>query len=104
MVRRLISTSSASDLEMLRCSPTCSTGTDQAAIAPMLSAFFSKSLSGAITLNEFINGCERMKGQAKGIDVHLLLLKCHHIYEKLDRLDALARGTPFQATSRDGIE
>ena len=60
-----------------------------------------KCLSGAITLNEFINGCERMKGQAKGIDVHLLLLKCHHIYEKLERLDVLARGTPFQATNCD---
>jgi len=72
--------------------------------AQMLADLLDRDGSGAITLNEFINGCERMKGQAKGIDVHLLLLKCHHIYEKLDRLDALARGTPFQATSRDGIE
>ena len=55
---------------------------------------------GGITLNEFINGCERMKGQAKGIDVHLLLLECQHLHEKLDKLDAFTRGVPYQASAK----
>ncbi|CAE7697803.1 Cacna1e, partial [Symbiodinium pilosum] len=71
--------------------------------ARTLADLLDRDGSGTITLNEFINGCERMKGQAKGIDVHLLLLECHQMQEKLDRLDAATRGVPYQPSSKQSF-
>ncbi|CAJ1409644.1 unnamed protein product [Effrenium voratum] len=63
--------------------------------AQMLADLLDRDGSGGITLSEFINGCERMKGQAKGIDVHLLLTECIQIHEKVDRLAADFHGVPY---------
>jgi len=54
--------------------------------AKLLAELLDHDNSGDISLDEFITGCERMRGEAKGIDVHLLMMECYQIHEKLDRL------------------
>ncbi|OLP93558.1 Voltage-dependent P/Q-type calcium channel subunit alpha-1A [Symbiodinium microadriaticum] len=63
--------------------------------ASLLAELLDRDGSGDISLQEFIAGCERMKGEAKGIDVHMLLLECSVLNEKLDVLHENLTGQRF---------
>ena len=63
--------------------------------ASLLAELLDHDGSGDISLNEFITGCERMKGEAKGIDVHRLLMECACLHEKLDALHETLTGHRF---------
>lgn len=54
--------------------------------AKLVAELLDHDNSGDISLHEFINGCERLRGDAKGIDIHLLLMECYQINDKLDQL------------------
>mmetsp|Transcript_52691 Transcript_52691/g.122883 ORF Transcript_52691/g.122883 Transcript_52691/m.122883 type:complete len:284 (+) Transcript_52691:1126-1977(+) len=60
--------------------------------ASLLAELLDPDGSGDISLNEFITGCERMKGDAKGVDVHMLIMECSILHEKMDALHASLTG------------
>ncbi|CAJ1379027.1 unnamed protein product [Effrenium voratum] len=60
--------------------------------ASMLAALLDRDGSGEITLREFIAGCERMKGQAKGVDVHIVLTEIEHLVERIAHVEKLLTG------------
>ncbi|CAJ1401229.1 unnamed protein product [Effrenium voratum] len=68
--------------------------------AKMLAQLLDRDGSGEVTLTEFIAGCDRMRGEAKGVDVHLLLLECYQISERIERLEKALPGSPPPTPTR----
>lgn len=68
--------------------------------AKLVAELLDHDNSGDISLHEFINGCERLRGDAKGIDIHLLLMECYQINDKLDRLQDSSSAFNPQARGR----
>jgi len=83
-------TISSDEIQFLLHDPVMSAYFDMIGFRPgdarLLAELLDHDNSGDISLDEFITGCERMRGEAKGIDVHLLMMECYQIHEKLDRL------------------
>merc|ERR1712083_506021 len=42
--------------------------------------------SGEVDMDEFVSGCMRLKGSAKGIDIHTLMLMVNKMNTKMDLL------------------
>ena len=71
--------------------------------AALLAELLDRDGSGDITITEFIAGCERMRGEAKGIDVHMLLLECSVLNEKLDALHENLTGQRFSGVRNGSV-
>ncbi|CAK9091399.1 Sodium channel protein type 4 subunit alpha (SkM1) (Sodium channel protein skeletal muscle subunit alpha) (Sodium channel protein type IV subunit alpha) (Voltage-gated sodium channel subunit alpha Nav1.4) [Durusdinium trenchii] len=93
-------TISADEIQFLLEDPMMSAYFDMIGFRPgdakLLADLLDYDNSGDISLDEFISGCERMRGEAKGIDVHLLMMECYQINAKLDalRLNSSKREAP----------
>lgn len=83
-------TISSDEIQFLLHDPVMSAYFDMIGFRPgdarLLAELLDHDNSGDISLDEFITGCERMRGEAKGIDVHVLMMECYQLHEKLDRL------------------
>merc|ERR1719189_2080133 len=40
--------------------------------------------SGEVDMEEFVTGCQRLKGNAKSIDIHTLIFTINHLMKKWD--------------------
>ncbi|CAE7397220.1 SCN8A [Symbiodinium natans] len=98
---------SLEEIQMLLQDPVMSAYFDmigfRAGDAALLAELLDRDGSGDISLNEFIAGCERMKGEAKGIDVHMLLLECSVLNEKLDVLHENLTGQRFSGVRHGSV-
>lgn len=58
--------------------------------------------SGEVSIDEFCEGCLRLKGQAKSFDIHLLMYNNERVYEKLSHIIRYVHNDPTHSSDSHG--